>query len=194
MALPQKITPALFLVAGLVAVFVLWQLASSNKAENDRGEFGGRKSVATTAVSSAEPAMEVRQLSGTIKSISGETVTLAVRYPRDPSGDTSLDERLVTIDSNTRIIVMVQKDQKAFEKELAEYQNKMSAIRPGSIPNPRGMPAPPQIYVKKDGDISSLKIGGMIDITTAENVKGQKSFVALTIEMTGIAAFPVSTN
>lgn len=97
---------------------------------------------------------EVKQLSGLIKSIRDKTITVELSYPKDSFSDSSLDERIVTVEDNTTITLVIMKDN----------------------------PTPPQIFDKKSGDFSSLKIGQMVNITTEENVRYKKSFIAKTIE------------
>lgn len=97
---------------------------------------------------------EVKQLSGTIKSIDNKTLTVELSYPKDSFSDPSLDERIVTVEDNTTITLVTFKDS----------------------------PIPPQIFDKESGNFSSLNIGQMINITTAENVRDKKRFTAKTIE------------
>lgn len=181
----QKLIPVLFLVIGLVLGFAGGKIFGGNDSASYKDEIKARLT-ATGALPSTPS--EVRQLSGSIKAIDGETLTLSVQYPRDPFGDPSLDERTVAIDGNTKIVVLVQKEQKVFEKELADYQNKISAQKPGTLPDPSKLPTPPQIFDKKDGDLSSLKVGQIVNITTTENVKDVKKFTATTIEVSATTA------
>lgn len=118
---------------------------------------------------------EVKQLSGTIKSINDKTITIALSYPKDLFSDPSLDERNITVDEKTTIALLVEKDRAVFQKELEEYQNQ---IRSGKSDIP-----PPQIFDKKSGDFSLIKVGQTVNVTTTENVKNSKSFMATTIEI-----------
>ncbi|MEK7118069.1 MAG: hypothetical protein AAB869_00480 [Patescibacteria group bacterium] len=181
----QKFIPVLFLIIGLILGFAGGSMFGGNDQASYKDEIKAR--LTETGALPLQPS-EVKQLSGSIKAIDGKTLTLSVQYPRDPFGDPSLDERTVMIDGNTKIVVMVQKDQKIFEKELADYQNKIGAIKPGALPDPSKMPTPPQIFDKKDGDLSSLEVGQIVNITTAENVKDVKNFTAVTVEISAMAA------
>ena len=172
----EQLVPMLCLVFGLVFGFMGGKLFADASLEAIKAR------LAEMGTLPPQP-LEVKELFGIIKAINGDTIAVVISYPRDPFGDPSLDERMVTIDNNTKILVMVQKDQGAFEKELADYRSKVEKVVPGVLPDPSKLPSPPQIFDKKDAGASSLEVGATINITTAKNVKDQKSFTAVSIEV-----------
>lgn len=182
----QKFVPVLCLIVGLVLgfaggkMFAVKNTASSDQLKARLTQFG---------MIPPSPS-EVKRLSGTIKAINGKTLTMTVQYPRDPFGDPSLDERLVTIGNSTKITLMAQKDMAMFQKEMEAFQVAIKEQKPGSISDPSKMPIPPQPFEKKDGTLSSFNVGQVVNITTAENVKDAKSFTATTVELAGMIAPP----
>ncbi|OGZ10485.1 MAG: hypothetical protein A3D65_04745 [Candidatus Lloydbacteria bacterium RIFCSPHIGHO2_02_FULL_50_13] len=180
MPINQKFIPIFFLVIGIVLGFAGGNMLPGKERANIEAvkarlaEFG----MAPTQL------LEVKQLSGTITAINGNTLIVKLYYPRDPLGDPSFDERVVTIDNNTKITFMVQKDEEVFKEELAVYQNEMSKVKPGTPGDLVNIPPAPQMSDKKDGNLSSFEIGKTVTITTAENVKERKSFTATAIDVT----------
>lgn len=189
MTIDQKFVPVLCLIVGLVLGFT-GERIFTGKSKN-AGNTEAVKARLIAMGTFPQQMSEVKQLSGSITSVDGDRLTVALSYPRDPFGDPSLDERTVTIDDNTKITIVAQKDQKVFEKELALYQSEMKAIKPGAVIDPSKMPTPPQVFDKKTGERSSLKVGQTVSITTAENVKDEKSFIALALDVSpGVVSPP----
>ncbi|MDP2655270.1 MAG: hypothetical protein Q8P17_01780 [bacterium] len=189
MTINIKILAVVCLLVGLVLGYVGGTMAGNKSVADLKARVAG--STATL------PQMaEVRQLSGVVKSISGNNVTFAVQ-PRDPLGDPSLDERSVTINDKTKVTIMTQKDPAVFQKEMDEFQSAMQKVKPGASPTAVGstsdssvVPTPPQFFDKKTGNASSLKVGQTINVTSEANIKDQKSFTAVTIEILPISAAP----
>lgn len=188
MTINEKIIPLVCLVVGLVGGFAFGFSLDKPSASKDLAKYQEfiKERVASMGVLPPQMA-EVKQLFGSITSINGQTVTVALQSPRDLFGDPAMDERNVTIDSNTKLTLMTQKDSAVFKKEMDEFQSRMNAQKPGAAfsatPSEMAYRTAPQMFDKKDSDISALKVGQTISVTTAENVKNQKSFVAATIEI-----------
>ena len=191
----EKIIPLLCLIVGLVGGFALgFGMEKSSESKNLANYQESLKARATSMGILPPQMMEVTRLFGLIKSINGQTLTVVVQAPRDLFGDPALDERNVTIDSNTKITLLTQKDSAVFKREMDEFQSRMNAQKPGAVfsatPSELADRVAPEFFDKKIVDISELKVGQTISITTAENVKDQKSFVATAIE---IEASPIAT-
>jgi len=196
----EKIIPLVFLIVGLGGGFVLGvslETLNVEKPSASKDLAGYRESLKARAASMGilPPQMiEVKQLLGSIKSINDQTVTVALQYPRDLFGDPMLDERSVIVDSNTKIMLLTQKDSAVFKKEMDEFQSRMNAQKPEAVfsatPSELADRAAPELFDKKVADISALEAGQIISITAAENVKDQKSFVAATIEISSMAPTP----
>lgn len=184
----EKIIPLLCLVVGLVGGFALGFGLDKPSASGNLASYQEfiKDRVASMGVLPPQMA-EVKQLFGSITAINGQTVTVALQSPRDLFGDPALDERSVTVNNSTKITLLTQKDSAVFQKEMDEFQNRMNAQKPGTAfsatPSELADRAAPEFFDKKDADISALQVGQTISITTAENVKDAKSFVAATIEI-----------
>lgn len=188
MTINEKIIPLLCLVVGLVGGYFLGLNLDKSSANKDLASYQESLKARVASMGILPPQMtEVKQLSGSIKSIDGQTVAVALQYPKDLFGDPALDERNVTVDSSTKITLLVQKDSAVFKKEMEEFQKRMNAQNPGTAfsgtPSELANRTAPSLFDRQDADISALKVGQAISITTAENVKDQKSFVAAAIEV-----------
>jgi hypothetical protein len=182
----QKFIPVAFLLLGIALGFAGGRMSTGQSLIGTGDAVVDetlKARLMETGVLTTQPA-EVKQLSGTIRAINGDTLTVALSYPRDPLGDPSLDERIVTVNKDTTITVMTQKDQAVYAKELSDYQTKMNTWKPTVDAAPSTMPTPPQLFEKKDGTLTSLKVGATLSISTGEDVKLKKNFAALTIEAT----------
>ena len=123
---------------------------------------------------------EIKNISGIIQKIEGNKITLKIN-PLEPLADPALDIRIVAIDSNTKINLAVQKDQAQFDKEMKEFNEKISkpqtdATQPLAIITP-----PSQIYYKEIKQ-SDLKEKQSISIMADENIKDKKEFTAVQID------------
>ncbi len=184
----EKIIPLVCLIVGLVGGFALGFGLEKSSANKDLAKYQESLKARVASMGVLPPQMaEVKQLFGLIKSIDGQTVTVALQYPRDLFGDPAMDERNVTVDNSTKITLLTQKDAAVFKKELDEFQSRMNAQKPGAVfsatQSELADRTAPEFFDRQDADISALKVGQTISITTAENVKDVKSFVAATIEI-----------
>lgn len=182
MTINQKIIPVFFLVIGLVFGFTGGKMFSGKGTAE--GDATTKARLVEVGVLPPQPS-EVKQFSGMIKTIDGNKITVALSYPRDPFGDPALDERIVTISDETMITRMFYKEPAIFQKEMTEYENKMKALKPGATENLTNLPYAPQPFEKKTSDLASLEVGQQVSITTLDNAKDQKSFIAATIDITG---------
>lgn len=181
----EKIIPLVCLIVGLAGGFFWGSSREKLAASKDLANYQSFIKARFASISVLPPqTAEVKQLSGSIKSVHGQTFVVAVQFPRDLFSDPALDERNVTVDTTTKVVLLSQKDPKVFQAEIDAFQ---SALR---LPEQNTALAPPQMFDKKDSDRSALKVGQMITVSSAENVKDQKSFVAATIEVAPTAPTP----
>lgn len=172
----KPVSTVVFIIALVIVGITAWQFGYRNVSNKNIESYKEMQKIRLAGTGMFMPeGTEVKQLSGTIKSINGKSITVFLSYPKDSFSDPLLDERNITLDSNTIITLSTEKDETIFQKELEEYQSKIRAGESGV--------SPPQIFDKKPGDLSMLKVGQMINITTADNVRNQKSFTALTVDI-----------
>lgn len=134
-------------------------------------------------------ATEVKNIDGKIESISGNDVTIKVSTPGLISTPTLLT-RTVTIDPNTKIIQLVQRDQAEIQKEFEIFNEKMQQQQTQSVTDPKDMPYPPQMQDKKDVSLGDLKVGQTIMVQAAEDIKDKKQFAATEIQIQQSIATP----
>jgi|SRR3989338_4329743 len=182
----KSISEAVFVIVLIIVGITTWRFGYWSSTKNDIQDYKEDLKAKYAGTSLVIPeGTEVKRLSGTIKSINGQTLAVSISYPRDLLDDSALDERNVTLDDNSSIILLNKKDNEVFRKEVEEYQNQISASRQNtsSISIDTAGIAQPQIFNSITGTLLSLKTGQMINITTAENVRSLKSFIAKTIEV-----------
>lgn len=120
------------------------------------------------------PVPEFTTLSGTVKSVEGDVLVVeAIGLPSNPFEKLPTIRR-VKVDKNSQLVKLVSKDQKEYEKELADYQKKISALPlAGATPV-----IPPQPFKEEKAALKDLKAGTFISVEAGENIKTKVSFVA----------------
>jgi len=129
---------------------------------------------------------EVKNLSGSVQSVSGNNITIKIR-PLEPLADPNLDERIVETDSNTKIYLLEQKNYATYKKELDAYSQK-TASQVANLPkiaplSTSSLIAPPEQFIKKTASVSDIKAGYTIDVAAATDIKNAKNFTAVEIEI-----------
>ncbi|KKR17957.1 MAG: hypothetical protein UT48_C0045G0006 [Parcubacteria group bacterium GW2011_GWE2_39_37] len=115
---------------------------------------------------------QVNTISGKVVKMNNENLTLEIA-PLEPLADVNLDERDVLITKNTKFYSLVPKDQKTLDKEFAEFTEKMKKQKI----NDQAV-VPPESFTKKEVEISSIKQGMFINVSSEEDIKNVKSFQA----------------
>lgn len=121
----------------------------------------------------------VKSISGEVKKIESNVLYLEIS-PIEPLADPELDNRLITINQNTKISEILKKEEASYQAELSEsISNGNYSDDPGS-PNGR-----PSMYYYKDISIDELKKGRRVIVKSSKNIKDEKSFVAeeIAVEM-----------
>lgn len=132
--------------------------------------------------------MEIKNISGTIQKIDGNKLTVKIN-PLEPLADPDLDTRIITADASTKINLAVQRDQVQFQKEMQAFQDKM--MKPQTQTDPTQVPdmsMPPMSFENKVISLTELKENQQVMITTNENIKDKKEFVATQIDAQEIVA------
>lgn len=171
--IPKKIlisAAVVLLLAGLAAGFLA----------GNSGSVGNILPSGTTGPT----APELLGLTGTVKEISGATITLDISAMPNIGGGPST--RQVEVTASTTLTKQTTKDPAQFQAELAAYQKKSSSLKPGSpslsIPSPTE-----QTAIK----ISDIKVGDMLSVNADHDIKTAASFEAMQIiVMPAVSAVP----
>jgi len=97
--------------------------------------------------------LEIKNLTGQVTAVKDNAITIKIS-PLEPLADPSLDQRIVKVDANTKIYVLVQKDQALYQKEMEEFNRKMQVQaknppKPGQAPDATaGAIMPPEFFIK----------------------------------------------
>ncbi len=176
----QKFIPILFLFIGLVVGFSGAQLFAEKAMMSYKTALKQR---AMEAGMMLEPEAQVKELSGSITSIDGNVLTISLVHPKDIFGDPLLDERTVTVGSASVIAILTQKDGAVFQREMNAFQSALQAQKSETMAESGKSLVSPQLFSKEVAAVSALKVGQVVNITTLENVKDQKKFTALTVDI-----------
>lgn len=114
---------------------------------------------------------ELRSFSGKISEIKNGALTLDLTVI-DPFWDVSLDKRVVSFDSNTKIVKFFKKADEVYNKEMEEALKNKDIIKPDS---PDGLP---DRFYSQDVDVSALEVGDaiIVEVDSNENLKFKKEF------------------
>ena len=123
-----------------------------------------------------QPAGEVKSVSGTIQKINGNKITIKT-FQMDPLADESLSERIVVVDSNSKISLNVQKSSEKMQAEMQAFQEKMKTQNSDPAKAPEAI-APPIPFEEKTIALSDLKEGQSISVISSENIGEKKELVA----------------
>jgi len=123
--------------------------------------------------------MEIMSVSGDVQDIKGNKITLKI-YPLSPLADKNLDVRIIDV-SNANFYRLIEKDQAQFQKEMEDFDKKMTT-RMESSDTMAGatldLITPPEMFIKQIISSSELKVGQQIMVTAGEDIKDAKQFDA----------------
>lgn len=122
---------------------------------------------------------------GTVKSVSGNTLTVQTPPSANPFEDLPT-VRTVTVTSTTKIEKSEQRDPKIFQEEMTAYQTAMQKIKPGQALE--DTPIPPMMFVQKSISLSDIKEGDMVSVDAGKDVKTATSFEAVGVVVTSLPA------
>lgn len=121
--------------------------------------------------------VEVRSISGVVTAINGNRITInANPMPFDDVSTST--ERTVNVASNTQIVKVTQGDMKAFQVQMDAFMKKVQSGKTVGVTPP----TPPET-TRTTVDISNIKIGDTIGVTTTENIRAVKDFSASEIDV-----------
>jgi hypothetical protein len=159
-------------------------------AKNDPGGIqagwdAAKKRLAESGFVSQNVNNPIKQVSGTVKEIKGNSVVLTIQ-PLEPLADPALDERIIEIDYNTKVYLMAQRDAKELAKAIEEFSKKIQAQAGKPLPSGTGTTTnnltPPESFTKKPAKLADIKAGSQINVTAqGEDIKTIKNFKAAEI-------------
>lgn len=129
---------------------------------------------------------EIRTLSGTVTEVNGTQLTLHVRS-MNPFADQSLADRIVLIDTSTKVSIMSQKDPKMFQSEMNSYAKSAKAndAQPATLPSP---------FITTPATVSSIAVGVSVSVTAAESIGTLKEFTASQIQIQSAPSSLTNSN
>lgn len=162
---------AVFLAGGVVSMIVDPYLPTqiSNTQKSYTEGFTAARKVAEESQygSYFRTPDDMRSLTGLVTETNGDQLVLKLSSVVSPFDDPALATRTVRISPDTKVVKLVAKDPKVFQAELAKFNASPSA---GA--------AAPRPYTETSVSAEAIKIGDLVTVTTAENVKAMKEFTA----------------
>lgn len=139
----------------------------------------------------AVPSMS--SVSGTIKSISGNTITLQTPPSANPFEDIPV-VREVNVTDKTKIVKSEPIDPKIYQQKMADYNKALQKAAPAgtgsATPVAGNLPALPQPFSETILKVSDLKVGDMITVDAGKDIKAAASFDAVKITLGAGGAVP----
>ena len=115
---------------------------------------------------------DMRSVSGTVETIKENSLIIKTSPSMNPFEDLP-EKREVVVTSATKIVRIMQKDSKVFQKEMEAIQK---PIKPGE---PVQMPSMP--FTEKAISLKDLKVGDQVSAEAGENIKEKVRFEATRI-------------
>lgn len=123
---------------------------------------------------------KIFELSGTITAISGNDVAfLTDQVVTDPLAEQAPTDRIIKINSQTRIYKSTVKNREELSEEVAAYEKTLAELEPGATP-----PPPPSPIRETEITINDLKTDDVISVTSEQNIKFIAEFIAREIKLT----------
>ena len=137
---------------------------------------------------------ETKIISGTIQKIDGNKLTFKISSANYLS-DSKADIRTVTVDSNTKINLVFEKDPAQFKKEMDAFDEKMKQLQVKNDPSQiENIPLSPSPFENKEIKLSELKENQNITVVADENIKNKKEFIAIQIDAQEIPSIVTDAN
>jgi hypothetical protein len=171
------------LIGGLVGFFI-----AGNSAVP-----GGRVAELEAQIERAKrffPAIpEIRSVSGTVRDVSGSTITIDADASPNPFEEWPTT-RTITVGEKTRIIVQAQKDPATYQREFEAYRKQIERRTPAQSGTPAdaatNLPTPPMPFEEREIQIDEIELGSRISAEAAENIKTAARFEATLIRVQSV--------
>ena len=115
---------------------------------------------------------EVRSVSGTVKSINGNVITIEANNFNPFEELPTIREVVAAAD--TKIIKLEEKAPEEFEKEFEDYQKKTAEQSQEAL-------VPPSLFREKEITLTDLKAGNMISAEADKDIKTSARFEAVKV-------------
>jgi len=132
---------------------------------------------------------DMRSVNGTIKEVGEGRIVMETTGIENPFEELP-KVRTVIAGGNTKVVLQEQKDPAQFQRELAEFQKKIPALKPGEVPADIGRS--PTTYTEREISLSEVKVGWNITATSDKNIKMAEEFEATHIAVMSVPAQPPS--
>ena len=186
-----------FIVIGIIVAVVCFTLgfviAQMSKIGISLGENtfqagwdAAKQRLADSGFGGATTGMEIKNITGEIQSLNGNIIDLKI-HPLEPLADPKLDSRSVAVNSDTKIYELDPKDSVTYQKEMDVYNKKLQE----QTKNPSAEFQPlvfPEFFIKKEIQLSDLKVGQQIMVATNKDVKDVQAFNAIEIDLPFVPA------
>jgi len=127
-----------------------------------------------------EPDAEQRSFTGTIRSVSGNTVTLAVeQLSRNPLAEKTPEVRMVTIAADTKLTLRVMREENEYFMEQRDYQDALFAAAEGNADADLSTVIPPSPYKESVITLADVKEGMTVSVTADMDILRAEAFTAL---------------
>lgn len=132
-----------------------------------------------SGVSPMPAGMEVKNLSATVTSVSGNTLSIKVSTP-GLIDTPDLATRTVTLGSGTKILRLIPRDPTQLQREMDDFAAKMTQPGEVSVEDAQAIPMP---YDTQEISVSDLKPGQALLIQAQEDIRDRQAFVATEIRV-----------
>lgn len=135
---------------------------------------------------------ESRLVLGTVEKVSGQQITLK-DFRKIPIITDSTDQSArmsVTVDQNTIIERLVQKDSATISKERDAFLKKIQAQ--GAFSSTTAMLQPPEPFTREKLTLGDIKVGDTLAVFAAEDIAKLTVFTAARVEVQVIPAMPAA--
>jgi len=117
----------------------------------------------------------IKEILGNINNVSNSKITI-ITEPLDPLADPDLNNRIVEINSNTKIFHYAKKSKEQYDKELEEFNSKYK--EKDWMNKPDSDILPPSNYYLAETVKDDLQTGQQIRVKASQDIKNEKQFIA----------------
>ncbi|MDO8561890.1 MAG: hypothetical protein Q7S05_03630 [bacterium] len=175
-------------VLGVIVLLVVSNYISWNIGKN--GSVGTASNVGGAAPDLPTPPGGIRVLGGTVDKVSDSGFTMTA-FAYDPFASKGPSTRTVSVDANTVIERLIQKDSATMQKEQTAFMEKLKDLQSAkTAPSADAPPLPPEPFTREEGSLKDLKAGDVVSVAASEDISTAKEFVAARVSIQPSASIP----